>query len=214
LQVLGREPDEGGLQFWSGLLLRGQPVSVIAEGIFESDERLDPTIGQYYQQYLLRPVEPAGLAFWRDSVWKRDGGPENVVAGMISSSEFFASAGRANPLLTANEAWVTELYRRLLNRAPEASGLAFWRDALDAGRLSRQQVVLGFVQSDENYKNLIIGWFQQYLARNPQAAELGTHLANMKAGASHRRTQIALIDSFDYRNTPPPPAAGTVARLP
>jgi hypothetical protein len=96
-QVLGRSPDDGGLQYWTSKIMAGASYSVVAEGIFESDERLDAIIGGgqlgsityqgYYPQFLFRPVEPDGLAYWK-SVWKRDGGPDNVIAGMIGSPEF------------------------------------------------------------------------------------------------------------------------------
>jgi hypothetical protein len=196
------------LEYWTGQIVAGGKYSDIAQGIFESDERLNPIISQYYRDYLLREPEAEGVAFWRDQVWKRDGGPENVVAGMISSPEFYHSAGGTN------SGWTTALYQRLLGRSPDAGGSEYWVSNLDQHRMTQQQVVLGFVQSEENFKNLIGGWYQQYLGRAPQPSELSNYVAQMQAGASHRQIQISLIDTVEYRNTPPAPAAGTAVRLP
>src|SRR4029077_131857 len=91
-QVLGRSAEDQGLQYWTGRIMAGASYSVVAEGIFESDERLNAIIGGghlgsitypgYYPQFLLRPVEAQGLAYWK-GVWKYDGGPDHVISGMI-----------------------------------------------------------------------------------------------------------------------------------
>ncbi|HEV7224159.1 MAG TPA: Ig-like domain-containing protein, partial [Pirellulales bacterium] len=206
-QVLHRDPDDGGLLYWTNQIETGHPLSVIAQGIFESDERLDPIIEQYYQEFLLRPADLPGLIYWRDQVWKRDGGPENVIAGMISSPEFFQSAGGTNG------AWVQALYQRLLNRPADAHGLAFWENKLDLQLETPQQVAFGFTQSDENFANLITGFYQQYLQRTPSSTELDTFVRQMRAGAAQRQIQIETIDTNEYRNTPPPPASGSALRF-
>ncbi|HQU41254.1 MAG TPA: DUF4214 domain-containing protein, partial [Pirellulales bacterium] len=212
-QVLGRAPDPGGLAYWTTLIQQGQPLSIIAQGIFESDERLDPIIENYYQQFLLRPADAGGLTYWRDDVWKVYGGPEHVISGMISSPEFFQEAAAAHPDLSANEAWVTALYERLLNREPDGAGLQFWTSNLDSGAMTRVDVVNGFEYSTENFQNVTIGFFQEYLNRAPTSAELAGYVQQFQQGATQRSVQIEIIDSTEYRNTPPPPSSGSVRQL-
>lgn len=207
-QVLNRDPEPGGWQFWTSQITSGvASLGTVASGIFESNERLDPIIAQMYQDYLFRQVDASGLAFWRDNVWKRDGGPDNVISGIISSAEFYASAGGTN------SGWVTELYQRLLGRAPDQGGLNHWVGELNAGRLTRPQVVLGFVQSAENFRLLTRGWFQQYLGRAPSQQEEDARVSQLQSGVSQRTVQIQLLDSLEYRNTPPQPAAGVALRV-
>jgi hypothetical protein len=218
-QVLGRSADDQGLQFWTSQIMHGASYGLVAQGLFESNERLDAIIagGQlgsitypgYYPQYLLRPADPAGLAYW-EGIWKQDGGPDNVIAGMIGSPEFYQSAGMQHPTLSANAAWVTALYERLLNREPDMAGLSYWTGRLDDGSMTRQEVVLGFVESPENFTNLTNGFFMQYLNRQPSASELAQYVAEFEAGATQRDIQLAIINLPEYANTPPPPAAGTV----
>jgi hypothetical protein len=206
-QVLNRDAEDNGLLYWTNRIHNGDPYSVIAQGIFESNERLDPIIEQYYHDFLLRSADDSGLTYWREQVWKHDGGPENVIAGMISSPEFFQSAGGTNA------AWIQALYQRLLNRTADSQGLGFWENQLGQKLETEQQVVLGFTQSDENFKNLTDGFFQQYLQRTPDSTELSDFLQQLRAGASQRDIQIEIIDTDEYRNTPPPPANGVATRF-
>lgn len=205
-QVLGRAADSAGLQFWTAQIESGQPYGNVAQGIFESDEHLDPIIEQYYQQFLLRQADPSGLAHW-DQVWKQFGGPEEVIAGMISSPEFFQASGGTN------SGWVSALYERLLNRTADAQGLQYWTNLLNQHQLTEQQVVLQFEDSKENDALLVTGFYQEYLQRNPTTQELAQGVAQMQAGATPRDIQISIINSTEYRTSPPPPANGTAQRV-
>lgn len=207
-QTLHRSADDEGLQFWTAKIEQGASYGAVAQHIFESDERLNPIIEQYYSDFLLRQADLQGLAYWRDQVWRRDGGPDNVIAGMISSAEFFQSSGGTNA------AWATAIYERLLDRQPDPQGLTYWAGQLDEQSRSRSHVVLAFLDSDENLKNLAEGWYQQYLNREPQADEQAAVVAELHAGVSQRQVQINLINGQEYRNAPAPPADGGVVRLP
>ncbi|OYV88561.1 MAG: hypothetical protein B7Z73_08310, partial [Planctomycetia bacterium 21-64-5] len=211
-QVLGRAPDAGGLAYWTQQVDAGQPYGTVAQGIFESDERLDPIIEGYYQQFLLRPADAAGLAYW-DQVWKASGGPEQVIGGMITSPEFYASAVAARPDLSANAAWVTALYERLLNREPDSGGLQYWTSNLNSGQMTLVDVVNGFEYGTENFQNLTTHFFQQYLGRNPTAAELASYVQQFEQGATDADIQTEIINLPEYRNSPPPPATGTLELL-
>ncbi|HVX62870.1 MAG TPA: Ig-like domain-containing protein, partial [Pirellulales bacterium] len=206
-QVLHRDPDDGGLQYWVSKLQAGSSLAVVAQGIIESDERLNPIITNYYQQFLLRSPDAQGLAYWRDNVWKAFGGPEPVIAGMIASPEFYQSAGGTD------SGWVTALYKRLLGRNPDAQGLQYWDQALETHAKTEHEVVTGFLSSDEYYTNLIDGFFEEYLNRQPTSDELQSDLIQMRGGVSDREIQLEIIVTDEYKNTPPPPPLGSVKRL-
>jgi hypothetical protein len=206
-QVLHRDPDDAGLQYWTKLIQNGSSLAIVAQGIFESDERLNPIITTYYQQFLLRTPDASGLSYWRDQVWKVYGGPERVVAGMISSPEFFRSAGGTN------QAWVQALYQRLLNRTADAQGLQYWANLLDTHQKTELEVVNGFLSSDEYYTGLIDGFFEEYLNRDPHADELASDLVQMRGGVSQRDIQLGIVVTDEYKNTPPPPPLGGMKRL-
>jgi hypothetical protein len=99
-----------------------------------------------------------------------------------------------------------------LDREPEAQGLAYWTGGLDGGTMTQPGVVLGFVQSDENFRNLTTAFFQQYLNRVPTTTELTQYVNQFKAGGSQRVVQEAIIDLPEYANSPPAPSPGSVGK--
>ncbi|HVX12330.1 MAG TPA: DUF4214 domain-containing protein [Pirellulales bacterium] len=210
-QVLGRAADLVGLQYWTTLIQQGQPYGNVAQGIFLSPERLDPIVNQYYEQFLLRASDPQGLAYWVN-MWIQDGGPENVIAGMISSAEFFNEASAAQPTLTPNQAWVSTLYERLLNRQADPAGLQYWSNLLDSGALTRQQVVLGFEQSAEAFSDDVTSYFEMYLNRAPTSAELSHYTAELAQGQTQADIQVQIINLPEYQATPAAPQFGSMYR--
>jgi hypothetical protein len=206
-QVLHRDPDQGGWQFWTHQVDAGATtLGNIATGFFESPERLDPIIAQMYHDYLLRVADAAGLAFWR-GIWQHDGGPENVIAGIVGSPEFFQSAAGTNA------AWVSAVYSRLLNRPADPAGEAFWTSLLDNHTLTLAGVVLGFVGSQENFQNLVVGWYQEYLGRAPNSTEEAIDVNQLLQGVTQRAIQIQILNLPEYFNEPPLAPAGTAQRV-
>ena len=52
--------------------------------------------------------------------------------------------------VTSNTALVTKYYTNILERTPDAGGLAFWASQLDSGRASTAQVLEAISDSPEN----------------------------------------------------------------
>lgn len=110
-----------------------------------SDAAFDPLAAQVYRIYratLDRDPDAAGLTAWvsQMSAGKTAG---DVAGRFVASTEFQNRYGA-----TDNTAFVTLLYQNVLDRAPDAGGLAAWTSLLDGGR-SRADVVLGFANSRE-----------------------------------------------------------------
>ena len=208
--VLGRDPDYGGLKYWINDFATGGKTGDIAAGFFESDELLNAILGGYYEQYLGRALDAAGLDYWK-GVWHATGGPEGIKAGFAASPEFNKNAGNANGDNPVG--WLTALYQRILNRAPDAEGLQYWRQQL-AGGTPEYNVALGFFESLEAYKNDVTGWLEEYLGRAPSGAELTQYATEMEAGQSDRQIEQQITNLPEYGQNPPASPAGTAARLP
>ena len=73
-----------------------------------------------------------------------------VAQGFIDSPEFAATYGSLS-----NSDFVTQLYANVLHRAPDAEGLKFHVDLLNAGTVSRAQDLAGFSGSPETQAALI-----------------------------------------------------------
>jgi len=97
-----------------------------------------------YQTVLGRQADVGGIAFWADGLQAGTGWGRTVL-------DFIASAGSE----TSHGGMTGEaghdlalLYSALLERAPDAAGLAFWTAALDSG-VTLESIAAQFVQSVE-----------------------------------------------------------------
>lgn len=187
-------PSEKEVMFWVGNLDKGQSRLSIAQNFVTSVERRSRIINDLYNAYLGRNVDSGGLAYWL-SVWAANNGPEKVQAGIIGSLEYFVKSG-ATP---ANPApWVKALYKNLLNRDPSASELADWTAIVLKGA-SREQVVIGFVTSDEYRLNLIGSFYTTFLKRTIDAGGAQFWLQQMKNGLSQETILSGILASEEYR---------------
>lgn len=102
------------------------------------------SVFRLYRAALDRTPDRPGHLDWTQQLETGTASLEDVAAGFIGSPEFQAEYGGSN-----NADFVTLLYDNVLNRAPDAGGLAHWTGQLDGGAMTRAQVVLGFSESQE-----------------------------------------------------------------
>ena len=117
------------------------PIEGVTEGIVRSMS-LDGQVTRLYQAFFGRSPDTAGLAFWLE---QRAGGAdiESIATAFADSDEFRALAGEPD-----NGAFVDDVYRNVLGRAPDAEGRSFWIDRLDNG-LPRGDLVVAFSEAPE-----------------------------------------------------------------
>ena len=158
--VLDRAPDAAGLADWLRLMSVGLSRAGVVTGFSESTEFFYSTqtaayafaqagveqwsdaIFRLYRATLDRAPDAAGFFDWQD----RLAGAMpflTAVAGFTGSREFQRTYGTLD-----DTAFITLLYRNVLDRDPDAGGLADWLGRM-AGGLSRAGVVEGFAQSRE-----------------------------------------------------------------
>jgi hypothetical protein len=183
--VLGRDPDSGGLAYWSKLLGTGTPVNAVAKAIAHSAE--------YYANFVIRPgylkllgrqADDAGVTHWTQEMLNGLTDQE-LEAGFVASIEFFNNAGGTNT------AWIDSIYRLLLGRDVDPTGQQYWNDQLMAGG-SRSDVAVRIADSAENETQLVNSDYQHYLGRAADAAGVAYWLAQLAAG----RTNEDIISGF------------------
>jgi Ca2+-binding RTX toxin-like protein len=159
--VLNRTPDPAGLASWVAQLNAGASRAEVVTGFSESAEFVRATMDaataftvarveagwtddvfRLYQATLDRAPDEAGFMDW---LGRLGSGTTflSAVSGFVGSGEFQRTYGALD-----NTEFVALLYRNVLDRAPDAAGLADWLDRL-AGGTSRAQVVEGFAQGRE-----------------------------------------------------------------
>jgi hypothetical protein len=87
LTILNRAPTTTEQSFWqSALQLYGAPA--VAAGILTSGESYTDIINNYYQQYLNRRADPAGLDHWLSGLQSNQQTVESVGEGILGSAEY------------------------------------------------------------------------------------------------------------------------------
>lgn len=162
--VLGRDPDAAGLEFWRGNLdsnaaTRGQTLAGISEsnenkvvtaplvagGIWDVSETA-AQVARLYDTALGRLPDAGGLGFWTKAI-DNGGALLDLANGFLDSPEFRSTYGALD-----NWGFVSKLYDNTLHRPADAGGLDFWAGRLGAGT-PRAQVVIGFSESSEHQTN-------------------------------------------------------------
>jgi hypothetical protein len=162
--VLGRDPDPAGFQNWLNAMANGMNRSEVVLAFSEAPENIELTrpaveqgiwvrddqaamVARLYDTTLDRLPDAQGLNTWVNAI--KDGMTSQQAAnGFTGSPEFQQKYGSLD-----DTAFVQQLYRNVLDREGEASGIETWKGAL-LGGMSRADVVLGFSESPEHQNKL------------------------------------------------------------
>ncbi|HEY8662727.1 MAG TPA: DUF4214 domain-containing protein [Propionibacteriaceae bacterium] len=127
-----------------------------------SDEWLNAIVTKMYADTLGRAPDAAGLAGWTTLIRNKTFTVADVASRFYSSDEYYLYHAGGTPT-----SWVTTLYTKLLNRAPDAAGLAAWVTATTSPSYGRDKVAYGFYQSPESRMHRVLDLYQALLKRNP-----------------------------------------------
>ena len=173
--ILGRDPDQHGLEFWMNkLLTKEKTASEIIQGFVESVEFKSKNLSNsdaieiLYKVMLGRGSDPGGKSFWLE---KMNNGTTyaGIINGFCGSKEFTElcelygiTPGRINEAGTGNStekvrAFVTRCYNIILGRGPDPEGLTHWTNLLLSKQKDAAEIIHGFIGSVEfngkNYSN-------------------------------------------------------------
>lgn len=123
-----------------------------------SDATLDVTyndpVQQLYVSYFGRAADPSGLSNFSASL-AAVSAPTDIQslnaayatnATVRSLVDAFGTSTESSNLYSGGtSAFVTAVFQNVLSRAPQAGGLAFWRDAIDSGSLTRGNAALAIM---------------------------------------------------------------------
>jgi len=186
--VLGRDPDPGGLDFWQTRFDEGMPRRQLALGFLRSQERRALLVTELYGAYLRRAPDPGGLQAHRDALasWLTE---EALIAALVSSDEYFGSQCGSGM-----NGYVIALYRDLLARQPSDDEREHW---LSSG-LARDAMALAFVGSDEFHARTLESFYAHYLGRAPDPEGLADWIAALAGGVSFLDARAGFLTSDEY----------------
>ena len=192
LDLLGREPDPAGLESFTNLLTSGRATrEQVAFGILTSQERRELQVRQLYRDLLRREADPAGLAGF--ATFLRNGGSLNQVKViLLTSSEYARTRGAAD-----NLGFLRELYRDVLGRTIDlAAQQAF--AVLLANNVSRADIALRVLTSDEAHRRTVRGLYERLLDRGPDEVGLSAFTNALSQGFSEEQIITSIVTSAEY----------------
>ncbi len=171
--LLGRNAGDTDLGYWVALLQKGASRQLVTQGIWESAEHRGLEVDQLYATYLHRAADAAGRSFWTGALL--GGSSETQVAtGLLTSAEYLQTHA-------GTDGYLTGVYADVLGRAPDATGLNFWRGAAQNG-VPLAQIADAFLGSLEAEQRIVDGYYQTYLGRDADAAGAQGWLSLLQSG--------------------------------
>jgi hypothetical protein len=188
VDLLGRLADTGGALYQAGRLGAGASVASVVRSLTASGEYRRALVDRFYQDYLGRPADRAGLATW--SPWTTVLRTE-VQAKLLASGEYFTKAGGTNG------GFVDALFRDVLGRSADPGGRAAFVSLLDRGR-SRYAVAKTLLTSPEGWGHVVDDLYRHFLRRPSDSSGRAFWRARLAAGTSVEGVIAALAGSTEY----------------
>jgi hypothetical protein len=202
VDLLSRSADAAGLLTWTQALSSGAvtPARMVSDLVASTEARqLVEPVNRLYRAFFFRSPDAGGLSHW---VGRLRGGAalSEVSNAFAASPEFAATYGSLS-----NQAFVDLVYRNVLGRSADASGLAYWVGQLSGGRLNRGGVMIGFSESSEykaatNHWNKVVQLYVGLLRRAPDRTGAQHWIGQLRDGHSVSELAAALLASSEYRN--------------
>lgn len=165
---MGRNPETDGYNYWMRLLANGISRSYVANQFCESaefgqicsrcgivagtmvlrenrdqNEGLTFFIARQYTKVLGRKYDIEGINYWTGEIID---GKYSIMD--VCADEFFHSQEFYNRNLT-EDAYIKVLYQTFFDREYDKDGLAYWKEQLATGSMSRDQILNSFASSEE-----------------------------------------------------------------
>lgn len=172
-EILGRCPDSSGFAHWVGALDNGTSRWVVAESLDTSTENLGRNnVDGLYFGLLDRAPTPTERTYWIDYLRRAH---ENAVptAALLASEEGYALHTTAGSTSERDREWLTYAYNRIVDRAPDPQGEAYYLARFGAGgstTATRNAVAMSLERSAPNARSWVRAAMTEALGRTPDAA--------------------------------------------
>ncbi len=219
--ALGREPDAGGLAYWSGAYRGGATLRAVAAELVASAEFVQrygaaPTNGQFldalYLNVLGRPGDDEGRAYWLAQL---GAGLDRIgLLLLVSDSPENIDQTLTDPPLTSGQSRVLRMYSAAFGRTPDDAGLAYW-SSVHAQGMALAQLAGAFRASAEYVARygagttdgaFVTALYQNILGRAPDPDGLAYWGGLLGQGQSRDRVMVSFAESrenLDLTGTAP-----------
>jgi hypothetical protein len=160
--VLKRAPDTAGFQFWVEQLQAGATRATVANAFETSAEYRGLEVDQFYDTFFHRSADPSGRGLWVNAL-VAGRSEADVVVAFLTSTEYTVTH-------RDSASYVNGLYQDVLGHSADPNGAGVWKDLLERGVLSRNQLALSFLSSTEAYVEAVDSYYTTFLGRPADAA--------------------------------------------
>lgn len=188
--LLGRQPDAGGLAAWLVQLDHGMARSEFVAQLEQSAEFRQDQVMAIYQKYLHRPADPAGLEMG-GQLLARGATDERLAEIVVGSQEYFALHGGAN------DGFLAAIFQDALHRPIDAGAKAAFGQALASGA-SRTQIAEAVFSSREYHGDVVDDIYLRLLHRHADAAGQSFWANWLDAGNTDEQLTAALAACDEY----------------
>ncbi|MCB0972613.1 MAG: DUF4214 domain-containing protein [Acidimicrobiales bacterium] len=187
---LGRAPTDAEVADLTGRLAGGARRADLARELSTSTEWVERIVTRFYLDTLGREPDPSGLAHWVNQIRTGRRTVAQVAGSFYASSEYYREIGGGT-----DATWVADLYRKLLEREPEAAGQAYWeRQVVARGRTSVATRIYG---SPESRRARVERLYQDLLGRAADPGGL-TYWSGRIATEGDLALAVHLASSGEY----------------
>jgi photosystem II stability/assembly factor-like uncharacterized protein len=188
--LLNRQPTLAEAGMWSNALQHHLTFAQAAQDFVLSSEYKANVIQGYYQNYLGRAADPAGLAGWL-GLMQQGFNSQNILAGFLTSSEYFTEHG------STAAGWISGLYQDLLNRSPDTASFNVWVQDFQNG-LPPNTLEWAIETSPEAYGVAVSRMYHAILGRDASVAEISGWVTAMSQGLTLEGLALSFAASPEY----------------
>jgi CSLREA domain-containing protein len=193
--LLGRLPDPGGLAAFAQLMNQGFSPTQVVQTIEGSLEYRAREVQNLYTRLLHRSADAGGLIAFANMLGA-GGTVAQVEVGLLASGEYFANRGGGT-----DAGFVSALYLDLLGRSADASAQS-WVNALNSQSLTRAQVAADILNSGEGLRDLVQGFYTEFLFRSASSSEVTVWVHALQNGVSQEAALAAILGSTESFHNP------------
>ena len=220
--ALGRDPEEGGAEYWARQLLAYEIDGAgIASGFITSPEFVSRNyshaeyIAVLYSTFFDREADEEGLQYWEGKI-AEGYSREYMLAGFVNSDEFFslcANFGISKGYMNEDGTVVNEgiyrfaerLYTKVLERSGEKDGIEYWVKRIANKEDTPETAAQGFFESDEycskntTDEKYVKTLYVTFLDREAEQEGLNYWLNLLSSGTSREQALKEFAQSDEFK---------------
>ncbi|QDU63259.1 hypothetical protein Pan216_41370 [Planctomycetes bacterium Pan216] len=189
LETLGRLPEAQVQQNLVAQLNAGLDPALVASGLLNSSEFLGVRVDEAFETHLGREASESDIASAVAAL--RGGVPfEDFIAGILNSPEY-------QQLHPTSELFVGSLFTHVLGRDGGPAEIANLATQIDAGLVSRADIVQGVLFSAEAMEDEVDGVYESLLGREPGESDFAAWVPGLTARQVGLRDLALLVLTSD-----------------